>query len=67
MACILIRSIGLKIEWGLTDNRPFFEVGYPVFEITDGTTALAWTMYEEWRFLFFFTMKNEDTIILNDV
>ena len=24
---VLIRNIGLKIEWRLTDNRPFFEVG----------------------------------------
>ena len=22
------QNIGLKIEWRLTDNRPFFEVGY---------------------------------------
>ena len=24
---VLIKNIGLKIEWMLTDNRPFFEVG----------------------------------------
>ena len=24
---VLIRNIDLKIEWRLTDNRPFFEVG----------------------------------------
>ena len=24
---VLIRNIGLKIEWRLTNNRPFFEVG----------------------------------------
>ena len=23
---VLIRNIGLKIDWRLTDNRPFFEV-----------------------------------------
>ena len=34
---VLIRNIGLKIEWRLTDNRPIFEVGLkqPVFLITD--------------------------------
>ena len=24
---VLIRNIGLKIEWRLTDNRPFFDIG----------------------------------------
>ena len=24
---VLIKNIGLKIEWRLTDNQPFFEVG----------------------------------------